>query len=163
MASPDFPLSRPSLAPSIIVVLLAVAAALLQGCTASTVGPTIGFCNETDTVMKAVFWVGDRDPSRPGGARMRRAEEMNVAPSTRTRDSLNTIWQYRSAADTVVRVQVRPATPSFAGVNEYWFEFVPPSPFMVRATRTPSGEFEFSREGRGDLVPVPPEFWVRPN
>ena len=94
---------------------------------------------------------------------MRRADEMNVAPSTRTRDSLNTIWQYRSAADTVVRIQVRPAIPSFAGVSEYWFEFAPPSPFVVRATRSPTGEFEFSREGRGDLIPVPAEFWVRPD
>lgn len=153
--------SLPRLTP--YLMLLAVAAAgLLQGCNAASNGPTIGFRNETDTVMKATFWVGERDASRVGGAKMRRAEEMDVAPQTRTRDSLLPMWHYRSSADTVVRVQVRPAGTSFTGNNEQWFEFAAPSPYIVRASKSPTGEFTIAREGRGALTPVPEALWVRP-
>lgn len=141
--------------------LMAWGAGVLTGCSAAATGPTIGFRNETDTVMNATFWVGERDDSRVGGAKMRRAEEMNVAPRSRARDSLIPLWHYRSAADTVVRVQIRPAVPSFTGAREFWYELAPPSPYLVRADRTPTGEFVFQREGRGAMVAVPEEYWVR--
>jgi hypothetical protein len=147
-----------------VVAMLAVAAMglVLQGCNAASGGPTIGFRNETDTVIKATFWVGERDATRVGGAKMRRADEMNVAPNMRTRDSLTPLLQYRSGADTVVRLQIRPAVTSFTGPREYWYEFASPSPYIVRATRAASGEFVFTREGRGALTPVPEAYWVRP-
>lgn len=147
---------------ALVLLLGAAASGLLQGCHAASNGPTIGFRNETDTVMKATFWVGERDVARPGGAKMRRAEEMNVAPNSRTRDSLMPMWHYRSAADTVVRMQIRPAVTSFNGPSEYWYELAPPSPYVVRAVKSPEGGFGFTREGRGAITPVPEEFWVRP-
>lgn len=141
----------------------ALAVGLLGGCEAATTGPTIGLRNETDTVIKATFWTGERDDSRVGGAKMRRAEEMNVGPRLRVRDSLTPMLQYRSAADTVVRVQLRPAETSFApgAAKEFWYELAPPSPYMVRARRGPGGELVFERDGRGTLTPVPEAYWVR--
>src|SRR5688572_6080028 len=108
-----------------------VAGGVLGGCEAATTGPTIGLRNETDAVIKATFWVGERDDSRVGGAKMRRAEEMNVGPRMRVRDSLTPVLEYRSAADTVVRVQLRPAGTSFAAgaADEFWYELAPPSPY----------------------------------
>jgi hypothetical protein len=139
------------------------AAAVLGGCEAATTGPTIGVRNESDTVIKATFWTGQRDDSRVGGAKMRRAEEMNVGPRLRMRDSLTPLLHYRSAADTVVRVQLRPAETSFApgSAREVWYELAPPSPYMVRVRRAPTGELVFEREGRGAMIPVPEAYWVR--
>jgi hypothetical protein len=146
----------------LLAIVVTAVVGLLQGCTTSTGGPTIGFRNETDTVMKATFWVGERDATRVGGAKMRRADEMNVGPNMGTRDSLTPVWEYRSSADTVVRIQIKPAGTSFNGPAEYWYEFASPSPYIMRARRGPGGEFVFSREGRGALTPVPEAFWVRP-
>lgn len=145
-----------------VLAAAALAAGVLGGCEAATTGPTIGLRNETDSVIKATFWTGERDDSRVGGAKMRRAEEMNVGPRLRVRDSLTPVLQYRSAADTVVRVQLRPAGTSFAAgtAKEFWYELAPPSPYIVRARRAPTGELVFEREGRGTLTPVPEAYWV---
>ncbi|HYE02938.1 MAG TPA: hypothetical protein VD963_06855 [Phycisphaerales bacterium] len=123
-------------------------------------GPTVGLRNETDTLLKVQFWTGERDDTRRGGARMSRAESLEVRPRTRAQGSLAHLLEYRSAGRTVVRAQIRPAGTSFAGPSEFWYELSPPSPFVIRATRTPGGEFVFTRDGQGTLTPVPPELWA---
>ena len=148
---------------ALAVIAAAMAAGGLVGCEAATTGPTIGLRNETDSVLKTTFWVGERDDNRVGGAKMRRAEEMNVGPRLRVRDSLTPVLEYTSAADTVVRVQIRPAGTSFAPGEgrEIWYELAPPSPYIIRARRAPTGELLFEREGRGIMTLVPEAYWVR--
>ncbi|MBC7835305.1 MAG: hypothetical protein H7Y88_09430 [Phycisphaerales bacterium] len=125
-------------------------------------GPTIGFINDTDTLIRANFWTGERDRARKGGANMHNVEEFQVRARSRQQASLEPLlMEYSSAADSVVRLQVEPVSTSFKGAPEYWYELSAPSPFIVRVTKAPTGELKFSREGRGGLTPVPPEFWER--
>lgn len=137
-------------------------AAAMAGCSAPA-GPTIGFRNDTDTFMRVRFYSGDRDPSHRGGAKLRLAEDMQVRARSRAQASFTHLWEYRSAAETVVRVQVQPAGASFenaeAAPAEYWFELSPPPPYVVKAVKGSDG-FHFEREGGGTLVGVPREFWL---
>lgn len=145
-------------------VLAALLGAALAGCSSGGGSAGLGSStnsvsvrNDSDMVVIARVWVGERWPSGlPGARNLQHRRTLHVSPGTDESTSLGLLTGYRSEDRSIVRVEFDPIGPSFEDRRTYWYELLPPAPYVVRITGT-GGDLSFSRLSRGRMESVPAE------
>ncbi|MCC6323149.1 MAG: hypothetical protein IT438_17125 [Phycisphaerales bacterium] len=147
--------------PLAVVFAALVLSGLAGGC--STLppqnGPVVGVRNDSDTPLRVRFWIGDRRQQAAGTPLKLSADKvLEVRPYGTTQYRLGAFSGYESPSESFVRVQVEPIGPTFQASTQYWYEFNPPSPFVVHVFGT-KPDLKFDRSGPGTMAFVPPAYW----
>lgn len=147
------------------LVTLVLAAATLSGvfggCSSLPPqnGPVVGVRNDSDAPLRVRFWIGDRRQRAAGTPlKMTGDKVIEVQPYGTTQYRLSAFSPYESSSESFVRVQVEPIGPTFQASSQHWYEFNPPSPFVVRVYGQ-KPDLKFDRSGPGTMVFIPPAYW----
>ncbi|MFN7020489.1 MAG: hypothetical protein ACK4WH_04070 [Phycisphaerales bacterium] len=147
----------------VMTLLLGAAplAGVLGGCSSLPPqnGPVVGVRNDSDAPLRVRFWIGDRRQQAAGTPLKMTADKViEVQPYGTTQYRLSAFSPYESSSESFVRVQVEPIGPTFQASSQYWYEFNPPSPFVVRVYGQ-KPDLKFDRSGPGTMAFVPPAYW----
>ncbi|MBX3359702.1 MAG: hypothetical protein KF745_14880 [Phycisphaeraceae bacterium] len=138
------------------VIAAAVLGALLAGCSASR--PSVSISNESDAMLGARIWVGQRGTNETGSRRSARVVE--IKPGSTKQFWVSETAGFVSAAESYVQAEVWTIDASFEPSVFYWYEILPPAPYSITITGT-RDSLEASRNGDGRVIPVPREMWIQ--